>query len=59
MAKASDREYGNALIRVEDDGDLLHGLGKPEGETVWMSDGDRIERTPEGFYMDARLLLLY
>jgi GMP synthase (glutamine-hydrolysing) len=49
VAKASDREYGNALIRVEDDSDLLHGLGKPEGETVWMSHGDRIERMPEGF----------
>jgi GMP synthase (glutamine-hydrolysing) len=49
VAKASDREYGNALIQIEDDRDLLHGLGKPEGETVWMSHGDRIERMPEGF----------
>ena len=49
VAKASDREYGNATITIEDDRDLFHGLGKWDGQTVWMSHGDRIDSMPEGF----------
>jgi GMP synthase (glutamine-hydrolysing) len=49
VAKATDREYGNAMITIEDDTDLFHGLGKWDGQTVWMSHGDRIDRMPEGF----------
>ncbi|UCF56900.1 MAG: glutamine-hydrolyzing GMP synthase, partial [Deltaproteobacteria bacterium] len=49
VSKAVDREYGSALIRIEDPGDLFHGFKKREGEMVWMSHGDRIDRMPEGF----------
>jgi GMP synthase (glutamine-hydrolysing) len=49
VAKAADREYGNAIIRIEDERDLFYGLKKDVGQTVWMSHGDRIERMPEGF----------
>ncbi len=49
VAKAEDREYGNAMIRVEDDRDLFHGFNKNKEETVWMSHGDRIDEMPEGF----------
>ncbi|MBW1702474.1 MAG: glutamine-hydrolyzing GMP synthase [Deltaproteobacteria bacterium] len=49
VAKAADREYGNVVIRIEDDRDLFHGFKKGAGQTVWMSHGDRIEQMPEGF----------
>ena len=49
VANAEDREYGNAMIRIEDDRDLFHGFNGGEEETVWMSHGDRIDEMPEGF----------
>jgi GMP synthase (glutamine-hydrolysing) len=49
VAKAADREYGNAIITIKDDKDLFQGLKKTDGQTVWMSHGDRIDRMPEGF----------
>lgn len=49
VARAVDREYGNAFITVTDDRDLLHGLPKGSKQTVWMSHGDRIDRMPMGF----------
>lgn len=49
VAKATDREYGNAVITIEDDRDLFFGLGKGSLESVWMSHGDRIDRAPDGF----------
>ena len=51
--RASHREYGNATIKIVDDSDLFCGLGSPEGETVWMSHGDRIEQMPDGFSLLA------
>lgn len=49
VAKAVDREYGNATIIIKNDKDLFHGFGIGTEETVWMSHGDRIDRVPEGF----------
>ena len=49
VSNADDREYGNASITIQDDRDLFHGFKKREGEMVWMSHGDRIDRMPEGF----------
>ena len=49
VAKSVDREYGNAIIRINDYRDLFHGFEKTDGQTVWMSHGDRIDRMPEGF----------
>ncbi|MFH1242894.1 MAG: glutamine-hydrolyzing GMP synthase [Pseudomonadota bacterium] len=49
VARAMDREYGNATITIVDDKDLFHGLGKGTEQAVWMSHGDRIDRPPEGF----------
>lgn len=47
VAKASHREYGQAELIVDDASDLFSGIGA--SSTVWMSHGDRIERTPPGF----------
>jgi GMP synthase (glutamine-hydrolysing) len=49
VSRAEDREYGSAIINIEDDRDLFHGFNKREGETVWMSHGDRIDQMPDGF----------
>ena len=47
VARSGDREYGNATMTIQDDGDLFRGFEKDEGWTVWMSHGDRIERMPK------------
>ncbi|MBW1800756.1 MAG: glutamine-hydrolyzing GMP synthase [Deltaproteobacteria bacterium] len=50
VSRADDREYGNAVISIQDDLDLFHGFEKSKEEIVWMSHGDRIDRMPEGFH---------
>jgi GMP synthase (glutamine-hydrolysing) len=40
------REYGKAMMKIEDSSDLFEGL---EGEIqVWMSHGDKVSKTPPG-----------
>ncbi|HTZ17482.1 MAG TPA: glutamine-hydrolyzing GMP synthase [Dissulfurispiraceae bacterium] len=47
VARAAKREYGRAMLMVDDETDLLWGLSQKT--KVWMSHGDRIEIMPEGF----------
>ena len=47
VARAAKREYGRAMLMVDDETDLLWGLSQKS--KVWMSHGDRIELMPEGF----------
>ncbi|MFN8377961.1 MAG: glutamine-hydrolyzing GMP synthase [Anaerolineae bacterium] len=47
VAPASAREYGQAILHQTADNPLLRGLAPDL--IVWMSHGDRIERTPAGF----------
>lgn len=54
VSRAVDREYGSAEISIEDNRDLFYGFKKREGEMVWMSHGDRIDRMPEGFAVLAK-----
>ncbi len=55
VVPAEDREYGPAEIRIEEEGDLLHGLGEDQRRLkVWMSHGDRMEEPPPGFRRLAR-----
>lgn len=49
VAKAAEREYGSAAIRILDNRDIFQGFGEQHEETVWMSHGDRIEKMPKGF----------
>ncbi|MGD2125852.1 MAG: glutamine-hydrolyzing GMP synthase, partial [Desulfobacteraceae bacterium] len=49
VERAVDREYGSAVITVQDDRDLFHGFKKQQGEMAWMSHGDRINQMPEHF----------
>ena len=54
VGQAGEREYGHAIIEILDDQGLFHGLGQEDGEVVWMSHGDRIEKMPPGFSVLAR-----
>lgn len=49
VAKAQEREYGNAVIKINDSRNLFYGFNRRQEEMVWMSHGDRIEKMPEGF----------
>ncbi|MFC1863811.1 glutamine-hydrolyzing GMP synthase [Thermodesulfobacteriota bacterium] len=49
VEKAVDREYGNAVIDIQDNTDLFYGFNNEKKETVWMSHGDRIDQIPDGF----------
>ena len=49
VASATDREYGNAMIAIENNRDLFFGFTMAAEETVWMSHGDRIDEMPNGF----------
>ena len=48
VANSDKREYGRARLTDIAGGDALF-RGIPEGSQVWMSHGDTITRTPEGF----------
>jgi len=52
VSKAAHREYGKAVLTVEDDRDLFAGL--PATFTSWMSHGDYVEQCPPGFRPLAR-----
>jgi GMP synthase (glutamine-hydrolysing) len=47
VAPGSHREFGPAVLEIEDQGGLFAGL--PAEMPVWMSHGDHIPRMPPGF----------
>ncbi|MFD1038903.1 glutamine-hydrolyzing GMP synthase [Virgibacillus byunsanensis] len=51
VAKAKNREYGKALIDLNDDTLLFKDT--PEHQTVWMSHGDKVLEMPSSFQIDA------
>ncbi|MFD2442549.1 glutamine-hydrolyzing GMP synthase [Bacillus sp. CGMCC 1.16607] len=51
VEKAKHREYGKASIDVKNPSILFRDL--PEQQIVWMSHGDLVVETPEGFTIDA------
>jgi GMP synthase (glutamine-hydrolysing) len=56
VAPGHTREYGSAIIEVQNGGGaLLQGL-VPDGQTlsVWMSHGDAVQELPAGFEVYAR-----
>jgi GMP synthase (glutamine-hydrolysing) len=52
VEKASEREFGRAQLKLEQDHPLFAGLPGSE-RTVWMSHGDRVLRLPPGFEVIA------
>jgi GMP synthase (glutamine-hydrolysing) len=49
VVAAERREYGRAMVKVTEPGELFHGFGVGEEIPVWMSHGDRVESLPAGF----------
>jgi GMP synthase (glutamine-hydrolysing) len=45
--KRANKEYGSSLLTIDDDKDLLSGVG--ESVRAWMSHGDEAEEIPPGF----------
>ena len=45
--KRANKEYGSSLLTIDNDKDLLSGVGK--SVRAWMSHGDEAEQIPEGF----------
>lgn len=57
VGRSAKREYGRVELDFLDYQDLFFGLDKgvkKQGQIVWMSHGDRIERMPRGFVAIAR-----
>ena len=53
VVPAERREYGRAMLRITQPGELFHGFGAGEEIPVWMSHGDRVEALPSGFAVVA------
>jgi len=45
--KRANKEYGSSLLTIDNDKDLLNGVG--ESVRAWMSHGDEAEQIPDGF----------
>ena len=45
--KQSHKEYGSSILSIDNDSDLLAGMGK--STRAWMSHGDAAETLPKGF----------
>lgn len=52
VVPSARREYGFASLRVLGRGGILAGL--QDGEQVWMSHGDTVEKLPPGFHITGR-----
>ncbi|TDQ36276.1 glutamine-hydrolyzing GMP synthase [Aureibacillus halotolerans] len=51
VERAGSREYGKAMLTVQNASPLYHGL--PHEQFVWMSHSDLVMETPEGFEVDG------
>ncbi|MUK88473.1 glutamine-hydrolyzing GMP synthase [Ornithinibacillus sp. L9] len=51
VEKAKNREYGKAMINLQEEPILFNG--SPKSQTVWMSHGDKVVEAPNGFQTDA------
>ena len=47
--KRANKEYGSSLLTVDNNADLLSGIG--ESIRAWMSHGDEAEEIPSGFHV--------
>jgi GMP synthase (glutamine-hydrolysing) len=51
VEKAKNREYGKAVLHLQNQSALFQGL--PNEQTVWMSHGDLVMEAPKGFVVDG------
>ena len=53
VAAGGGREYGRAMVRVQEPAGLFAGFAKGEETQVWMSHGDHVEEPPPGYVVTA------
>jgi GMP synthase (glutamine-hydrolysing) len=58
VSRAESREYGKAILHIDDHADLFIGLGNEEAMPAkttqcWMSHGDYVTKAPSGFEVVA------
>lgn len=51
VERAKQREYGKAVLTIEQQSPLFEGL--PNEQAVWMSHGDLVVEAPEGFIVNG------
>ena len=54
ITPATEREYGRAMLEVEEASGLFDGFTAHEETQVWMSHGDQVEALPEGYFAVGR-----
>jgi len=54
ISRAVKREYGKALLQIEDYSDLFAGFENQREVQVWMSHGDSVSQVPDGYRLLAR-----
>ena len=54
ITPASEREYGRAMLEIEEPAGLFEGFAGHEETQVWMSHGDQVEALPEGYFATGR-----
>ena len=52
VAAGGGREYGRAMITVEEPEGVFAGFAKGEETQVWMSHGDHVDTPPPGYVQD-------
>ena len=53
VSPSKEREYGRAILKINDVSSLFKGFKQGENTPVWMSHGDRVEDIPAGFKVIA------
>jgi GMP synthase (glutamine-hydrolysing) len=53
VMKADRREFGSALLTIDDTSDLFAGFSRGEETRVWMSHGDQMKTLPSGWQILA------
>lgn len=54
LGQGESREYGHALVEIQDNTDLFKGFSSGESVHVWMSHGDHVVKMPQGFVALAK-----
>src|SRR5688500_11426490 len=54
ITPAAEREYGRAMLEIEEPSGLFEGFSGHEETQVWMSHGDQVVELPSGYFAIGR-----
>src|SRR5687768_264767 len=54
ITPATEREYGRAMLEIEEPSGLFEGFSGHEETQVWMSHGDQVVELPSGYFAIGR-----